>query len=142
MSADRAPSRPASRDRPRPPSPGAPTARAARGRAGEDRVAALYAAEDWVILARNWRTRGGEIDIIARRDGILAFVEVKSWARLGRADLAAGLPPRKRRRIVETSKIFLARNREYSSARLRYDVILLQGERIAFRAESAFSGDV
>lgn len=105
-------------------------------------MAGILAAEGWEILARNWRTRGGEIDIIALRGGVLAFVEVKRWRRLGAEDLGAGLPPRKRRRIVETSKIFLARNREYSSARVRYDVVLLDGERVVLRAESAFSGDV
>ena len=49
----------------------------ARGHEAEARVAAFLIAEGWTICARNWRGRGGELDIVAKRAGCLRFVEVK-----------------------------------------------------------------
>jgi putative endonuclease len=118
------------------------TGRTARGREGEAVAARSLEEEGWAILARNFRGPRGEIDIIAARADTLAFVEVKNWSIFGAEDLEAALSSRKRRRIIETSKIFLSRNREYSSARVRYDVLLLREGLVARRIESAFTGDV
>lgn len=50
----------------------------ALGRAGEDAAAAYLRARGYSIIARNVRTREGEIDLIARIGDVLAFVEVKT----------------------------------------------------------------
>ena len=50
------------------------------GRAAEDGAAEYLAAKGWAILARRRRTPVGEIDLIVRRPGLVAFVEVK-WRR-------------------------------------------------------------
>jgi putative endonuclease len=55
-----------------------PDARRAVGRSGEDAVAAWYAAAGYEIVARNWRVREGEIDLIVRRARELVFCEVKT----------------------------------------------------------------
>src|SRR5574341_511215 len=52
--------------------------RRARGRAGEDAVAAALAARGHVILCRNVRTRYGEIDLVTADREVLVFVEVKT----------------------------------------------------------------
>ena len=49
-----------------------------RGKAGEQYVSDYLADRGWRIEARNYRIKGGEIDIVASKDGILAFVEVKT----------------------------------------------------------------
>ncbi len=49
----------------------------ARGHEAEARVAAFLIAEGWTICARNWIARGGELDLVAVREGQLRFVEVK-----------------------------------------------------------------
>ena len=116
--------------------------RAARGRVGEALAARDLEGRGWLILARNFRGKRGEIDIIAAKADTLAFVEVKNWSVFGAEDLEMAVSARKRRRIVETSKIFLSRNREYSSARVRYDVLLLREGVVARRIESAFTGEV
>ena len=120
----------------------APGSRTARGRRGEELVCAVLADEGWSVLARNFRVSRGEVDIIAVKDGILAFVEVKNWSVLDAEDLESAISAGKRRRIVETSKIWLFRNREYSSARVRYDVFLVREGLIARRLESAFTGEL
>jgi putative endonuclease len=114
----------------------------ARGRAGEAAAASLLEAEGWSILARNYRGPRGEIDIVAAKDGLVAFVEVKAWKDLGAWELERSIGPKKRRRIVETAKIFLAQYREYSNARARFDIILLSDGREARRIESAFTGEL
>ena len=115
---------------------------AGKGRAGEAAAALVLEAEGYRLLARNFRGPSGELDIVALRGDTIAFVEVKSWSALGLEDLADSIGARKRRRIVETSKIFLARNRQYSSMRARYDVLLMRDGIVARRIESAFTGDL
>jgi putative endonuclease len=113
-----------------------------KGRAGEDIAAALLESEGWAIVARNFRWRGGEIDIAAVREGVIAFTEVKSWEKSGPEELERAIGADKRRRIVETAKIFLSRHREYNDWSVRFDVILLRGGAVAQRYRSAFTGDI
>ena len=83
----------------------------------------------WTVLARNFRTRRGEIDIIARHGDVVAFVEVKSWRVVPREDLARSIGPRKRSRIARAARLFLSGNPDLERARLRFDVVFLGGER-------------
>ena len=73
------------------------------------------------IVARNFRTRLGEIDLVARDGAVLVFVEVRlrSSARFGGA--AASIGPRKRARIEAAAREFLARLRREPPC--RFDVI-------------------
>jgi len=112
-----------------------------RGRGGEAIAAHILQTEGWSILERNYRGPRGEIDIIARQGDTIAFVEVKNWSAYDISELGVAISAGKARRIVETSKIFLFRNREYSSARVRYDVLLIREGRVARRIESAFTGE-
>jgi putative endonuclease len=112
------------------------------GRAGEELAARLLASEGWTILARNFRAGPGEIDIVAARGEVLAFVEVKTWGKTASEELERAVGRAKKRRIIETSKIFLSRYREYSSRSVRYDLLLLRDGAIAARFESAFTGEL
>ena len=58
-----------------------------KGIAGEDVAAAWYLSQGYEIVARNWRCRTGELDLIVRRGPTLVFCEVKS-----RSSLAFGAP--------------------------------------------------
>ena len=53
-------------------------ARRVVGDAGEDAVAECYAAAGYTVLARNWRVRTGELDLVARRGSVIVFCEVKT----------------------------------------------------------------
>ena len=48
------------------------------GRQGEDLAAQYIIQQGYQIIERNWRCRRGELDIIARKDGILIIIEVRS----------------------------------------------------------------
>jgi putative endonuclease len=75
------------------------------------------------ILASGFRVPVGEIDIVAKRGAILAFVEVK--ARHSLDDAAEAIGARQRRRIVRAAEAFLARNPRYAGLTPRFDVMLV-----------------
>ena len=57
-----------------------------RGRDGEQRAEQYLSDRGYTVLARNFRSRIGEIDIIAEKDDRIVFVEVKNWAFLDNGD--------------------------------------------------------
>lgn len=95
------------------------------GAAGEAHAALHLAAQGWQILERNARCDGVEIDLIARRAGVLAFVEVKT-----RRTHAAGAPEeavdaRKRARLVRGAAAWL-RERRARARSVRFDVVVVE----------------
>lgn len=73
--------------------------RNALGRAGEDAAASYLAATGWTVVARNVRRREGEVDIVARRDPVLAFIEVKTRRSSAYGSPGEAVTVRKQRRI-------------------------------------------
>lgn len=102
----RAPERGADAGRDRPaagPTDRSTDPRRALGRLAEDRAAAHLTGQGWQILARNWRRRGGELDLIARDGATLVFVEVRSRAagsRGGSPEESVGWDKRRRLRLL------------------------------------------
>jgi len=111
---------------------------ACRGRKGEEEVALLLKSEGWQILARNFRAGRGEIDIVALKGDVLTFVEVKSWSANAVSELSQSITATKITRIVETSKIFLTKYRQYSRKCIRYDVFFIGVDGKPTRYEGAF----
>jgi putative endonuclease len=96
-------------------------ARRVVGRNGEDAAAAWYVAAGYEILDRNWRVREGELDLVVRDAGVIAFCEVKT-----RRGNAFGLPAeavtvRKQQRLRLLARQWLAAH-DTSAADLRFDV--------------------
>jgi len=88
-------------------------------------MAAAYLQEaGYQILERNYRCPFGEIDIIAREDDTLVFVEVKSRRseNFGLPQLAVG--PEKQRRISKTSLYYLQSHR-LDASNVRFDVVAI-----------------
>jgi len=75
------------------------------------------------ILHRGFRTKLGEIDIIARRGRVLAFAEVK--ARHTPADALHALTARQRRRIEKTAQAYLSARPELHNLGVRFDLMTL-----------------
>jgi len=106
-----------------------PTAADGRRRAwrygwlGETLCAGVLLAKGYRVLARRWRTAAGEIDLIARRRRVLAFVEVK--ARREAATAIAAVGPRQRRRIERAAGAFVGRRPELAGLDWRFDVMLV-----------------
>ena len=77
----------------------------------------------WRIVAAGWRCPAGEIDILARRGGVLAIIEVKSRRDL--AGAAEAVLPRQRRRIARAASAFLLLRPDLAELALRFDVMLV-----------------
>lgn len=97
--------------------------RPALGAEGERRAAALLTRRGWRILARNARAGGVEIDLVAERGGVVAFVEVKTRRsrRFGAPELA--VDPRKQARLVRGAAAWLREHRDRRRRLARFDVI-------------------
>jgi putative endonuclease len=111
--------------------------KSSRGREGENRAAAALESKGMEIVSRNFRSRSGEIDIIALEKDTLVFVEVKTWDHYGFEDLRLGIDKKKQRRIIETAKYFLQEHRKYNGMSIRFDVIFISPRDIVHLA-SAF----
>ena len=99
-----------------------------RGRGAERLAAALLRLKGYRILARGFRLPVGEIDLIARRRGIVAFVEVKR-----RGDMTGAIESissRQRRRIAHAAEAFIAGRPELAALSLRFDVVLVAPRRL------------
>ncbi len=79
----------------------------ARGDLGEDRAVAFLEEKGYRIVARNYHSRFGEIDIIASREGVLHFIEVKS----GEGEPAYRITPAKISKIIKTADIYMQKHR-------------------------------
>ena len=108
-----------------------------KGRSGEDRAVLFLENKGMIIISRNFRRRGGEVDIIALDKETLVFIEVKAWSSYGIDALEQGLDEKKQRRIIETAKYFLSVHREYRYMSVRFDVIFIAAQGITHLA-SAF----
>jgi putative endonuclease len=95
------------------------------GREGEDRAAETLIRGGMQIIARNFRSRTGEIDLIALDGETIVFVEVKTWSAYGLEDLQYGISEKKQRRIIETAKYFLSVHRKYNCMAIRFDVVFI-----------------
>ena len=93
-------------------------------------------AKGFRIVARRWRSTVGEIDIVARRRGLLIFVEVKARERLD--DAAWSVTDRQRLRIVAAAEAWLARYADDHIRDIRFDAILVAPGRIPRHVPSAF----
>jgi putative endonuclease len=96
-----------------------------RGVEAEELAARYLAGQGLVVVARNFRTRFGEVDVVARDGDTLVFVEVRArtWSAFGGA--AGSVDARKQRRIVAAARQYLARLPAEPAC--RFDVLTLQG---------------
>ena len=94
--------------------------RRARGRAGEDAVAAALAARGHVILCRNVRTRYGEIDLVTADREVLVFVEVKTRTGDDYGRPLEAIEARKQRRLARLARAFM-QDRGLSNRACRFD---------------------
>ena len=101
--------------------------RLAFGATGEALVAAWYEAQGYTILARNWKVRAGELDVIAQRGRIVVFCEVKSRATLDFGSPADAVREEKRNRIRHLAALWLETDAPRRPAEIRFDVATVVG---------------
>lgn len=111
------------------------------GNAGEDRAACFYAERGFEIVARNFRTKYGEIDIIAAKEDLIVFAEVKTLPGGDADTLAHELNASKQRKIIESAQFFLEKHRKYNNSIVRFDAVVVDmpGVDPVYLIENAFS---
>ncbi len=99
------------------------TSKQAAGAAGEARAADFLAAQGLRIVCRNFRVRGGEIDLVCRDGDTLVFVEVRLRSGGGYGGAAASITKTKQSRLILAARHWLARHGEQAC---RFDCVLIQ----------------
>jgi len=105
--------------------PAAPD-RQSLGKAGEDLACRELERRGYAVVARRYRTRFGEIDIVAHDHGVIVFVEVKARTSKRYGSAAEAVSFRKRRRIGAMALDYLAWTGGLDR-RCRFDVVAIDG---------------
>jgi putative endonuclease len=113
--------------RPDPPAPEATTSLV--GRRGEDSALAHLQAQGLELIGRNYRCRGGEIDLVMRDGAVLVLVEVRLRSRADFGGAAATIDSRKQRRITLAARHLLQARPELRRMRARFDVVAIDPAR-------------
>ena len=101
---------------------------------GEIRAEQLLCQKGFSILARNYRIPGAEIDLVAAKDRLIVFAEIKLRRRGGAGRLA--VTPAKQRRVSTAALHYMAKN-GLMDRQARFDVIEIQDARVT-HIENAF----
>ena len=107
-----------------------------RGNRAEGAAALWLGCKGYRIVARRFSCRTGEIDLIARRGSVLAFIEVKYRATT--ADAAQAITAAKRRRIISAAHAWLAAHPRDNNLSCRFDAVLMRPWRIPVHIEDAW----
>lgn len=97
------------------------------GAYGERRAARYYIDAGYEVVAQNWRSGRGELDLVVRASGVLVFVEVKTRSSDRYGVPAEAVTPAKQARIRRLAHRFCAETGERAPC-LRFDVVsILRG---------------
>lgn len=103
--------------------PGGKLTRQQKGKIGEEEACRWLKEKDYCILQRNWRCRSGEVDIIAVREDVLIFVEVRSRSsNSGFGTPQESVDQRKMQQVRSTAAVYLQMSGEHTR-QIRFDVI-------------------
>jgi putative endonuclease len=114
------------------------TTRQAKGADAEQRAADHLARQGLSVIGRNFRVRGGEIDLICRDGATTVFVEVRLRSRNDFGGAAASITPTKQARLVLAARYWLARHGETPC---RFDCVLFDGADSIEWLRGAFSAE-
>jgi putative endonuclease len=95
------------------------------GRRGEDFAVEVLGRHGYRVVARNFHSRQGEIDVIAVNEKIICFVEVKTRRRGNAASGADAVNRGKQRKIIQTAMLYMQQHREYD-LQPRFDLLRLE----------------
>ena len=106
------------------------------GQSAESRAEAFLRTHGLKLVARNWRSRFGEIDLIMQDDSTLVFIEVRLRSRSDFGGAAASVTPAKQKKLLATARQYLATLKTLPPC--RFDVIALSGNNAPKWIRNAF----
>lgn len=106
------------------------TARQIAGQMGEDDALAYLQQQGLTLVERNFRCKGGEIDLVMQLKDTLIFVEVRKRADKKHGGAAASVTPAKQKRLIIAAHIFLQRYKMPPAC--RFDVIAIDGAEMSW----------
>lgn len=109
-----------------------------RGHRGERLASLALMLKGYRIVARRYRTRLGEIDLIARRGNLVIFVEVKVRPTL--VDAMEAIGRMSERRIEAAADLWLMRQRDHARLSLRFDMVAVLPRRWPVHVPNVFQG--
>ncbi len=107
------------------------------GKHGEDLVAAWLTRDGFKILERNYRRQCGEVDLIARKKHLIAFIEVKTRSK-HYFELSQVVTPAKQRKIIRTAQTYIIQH-EFQHMIFRFDIALIEGNNNITYIPNAFA---
>ena len=99
----------------------------ALGKAEENTAADYLTKRGLRIISRNYRCKGGELDLVALHNGELVFVEVRYRAFTAWGDAVESVGKIKQRRWMHAARYFCLQHPEYSNLAMRFDLVAIQG---------------
>ena len=104
---------------------------------GAERLAAFWLRlKGYRIVATGYKTPVGEIDLIVKRGGVLAFVEVK--VRPTRREAADAISPRQQDRIARAAGWFLNSRPDFAAMTCRFDAVLVVSRKLPIHIAAAW----
>ena len=99
----------------------------AAGAAFEQRARKELERAGLVLLAPNYTTRYGELDLVMRHGDTIVFVEVRHRLRAGHGDALASITATKQARLIKTAQLWLAAHPKHAHRACRFDVVSYDG---------------
>lgn len=96
-----------------------------KGHVAEDQIAAAYERRGFDIVERRWKTKNGEIDLVAKHKSKIYFIEVKSSSTFDKA--VEQITPRQQQRIHDAALTYLAEKVGNLDTDCRFDAALVDG---------------
>ena len=101
------------------------------GKRWEDQVACYLIEKGYAILERNYRFHNKEVDIIASKDGLVAFVEVKYRTRSTFGDGVESVTVKKKRNILSVALHYMGKKRFYNR-NARFDIASIENNKLLY----------
>ncbi|HEY2624997.1 YraN family protein [Dyella sp. Tek66A03] len=99
----------------------------AAGARFEERAGAALQRAGLKLLARNYTTRHGELDLVMLDGDTVVFVEVRHRLRATHGSAAASVTASKREKLIRTAELWLAAHARYAKCNCRFDVVTYDG---------------
>ena len=97
------------------------------GKEGEEAAAAFLKKKGYRILEMNFRTKTGEIDIVAEHKRTVAFIEVKTRSKLNYGQPETAVNEAKQRKLFRVAELFLAKHK-ITERPCRFDIVAISGD--------------